>query len=237
MPEIMKRVRAVREHRLGSKRKTTRNLAETPTLFGEIRQPKRRYLLIPSVSSEHRSYIPMGFVSSNIIGSNLVLFVPKATQFHFGVLSSSMHMAWVRQVCGRLKSDYRYSGKLVYNNYPWPETSTAEQRTAVELTAQGVLDARAQFPNDAMDSLYHPLMMPKEVNSAHHALDRAVDRCYRRQPFKTERERVEFLFTLYEQLISPLAPSTPSNSRRLRKPRKKASAPHEEDLQLQLFGD
>lgn len=127
MPEVMKRVEAVKKHRLDSPRETTRALARTPMLFGEIRQPNGNYLLIPSVSSENRRYIPMGFMPKTVIASNLVLFVPLATLYHFGVLSSEMHMAWVRQVCGRLKSDYRYSNQLVYNNYPWPESPSERQ--------------------------------------------------------------------------------------------------------------
>jgi hypothetical protein len=237
LPHVMKRVSAVKRHRLESKRATTRKLAENPTLFGEVRQPRGKYLLVPSVSSEHRIYIPMGFVSGKVICSNLVLFVPDATLFHFGVLMSSMHMAWVRQVCGRLESRYRYSGKLVYNNYPWPEMPESLQRTRVERAAQSVLDARAQFFDSSLDSLYHPLMMPKALNAAHRALDRAVDRCYRRQPFRSDRERVEFLFALYEKLTSPLAPSAPSGARRTRRPKKKTSDPLAEDLQLHLFTD
>jgi hypothetical protein len=208
MPEVMRRVEGVRKHRRESERATTRGLADTPTLFGEIRQPSGDYLMIPSVSSENRKYIPLGFMPKTVIGSNLVLFVPDATLFHFGVLSSVMHMAWVRQVCGRLKSDYRYSNRLVYNNYPWPENPTTKQRIAVEAAAQKVLDVRAAFPDATLADLYDPLSMPARLVKAHTDLDRAVDLCYRPAPFPSERQRVEYLFALYEKLTSPLLPAT-----------------------------
>ena len=153
---------------------------------------------MPEVSSQNRSYIPIAFVSQNVICSNTVQFVPNATLFHFGVLTSMMHIAWVKQVCGRLKSDYRYSNSLVYNNYPWPAAVTDKQRAAVEAAAQGVLDARAQYPGSTLADLYDPLAMPAPLLRAHQALDRAVDRCYRPEPFTSDRQRVEFLFALYE---------------------------------------
>jgi hypothetical protein len=215
MPEVMKRIEGVRCHREASTRATTRELAKQPTLFGEIRQPDSDYLLIPSVSSESRQYIPIGFMPKNVIGSNLVLFVPDATRFHFGVLSSALHMAWVRQVCGRLKSDYRYSNGLVYNNFPWPESATAKQRAAVEAQAQAVLDARQQFPAATLADLYDPLAMPPALAQAHAALDRAVDLCYRPEKFESDRQRVEFLFSLYEKLTAPLLPAA--------KPRRKSA--------------
>ncbi len=204
LPLVMERVELVREHREASKRETTRDLARTPTLFGEIRQPNGRYLLIPSVSSENRQYIPMSFMPKTVIASNLVLLVPGATLHHFGVLTSAMHMAWVKQVCGRLKSDYRYSNRLVYNNYPWPEAPTAKQRVAVEAAAQAVLDARKEFSGATLADLYDPLAMPPALVKAHADLDRAVDLCYRPQPFDNDRLRVEYLFGLYEKLTTPL---------------------------------
>ena len=204
LPEVMERVGEVKKHRLESKRETTRELAKTPMLFGEIRQPVSDYLLIPSVSSEARRYIPLGFVSKEVIANNLVLVVPAAALFHFGVLSSAMHMAWVRQVCGRLESRYRYSASLVYNNYPWPESPSAKQRAAVEAAAQAVLGARKNFPDSTLAALYDPLSMPAVLVKTHAALDRAVDLCYRPQPFDTDRHRVEHLFALYEKLTAPL---------------------------------
>lgn len=204
MPEVMRRVAAVRKHRLASARSTTRGLAETPALFGEIRQPGTRYLLIPSVSSESRPYIPIGFCKPDVVASNLALVVPLATIYHFGILTSAMHMAWVRQVCGRLKSDFRYSNKLVYNNFPWPQDASDRQKSAVEAAAQAILDARDQFKGESLADLYDPLAMPKALRDAHKANDRAVDKCYRSAPFAGERQRVEYLFDLYQKLVAPL---------------------------------
>ncbi|MGB3086626.1 MAG: DNA methyltransferase, partial [Phycisphaerae bacterium] len=205
LPEVMARVEGVRKHREASSRETTHKLASTPTLFGEIRQPDSEYLLIPGVSSETRSYIPIGFMPKSVIASNLVLMVPKATLYHFGMLSSAMHMAWVRQVCGRLESRYRYSNKLVYNNYPWPESLGGKQRAVVKAAAQAILDVRAEYQKRGANlaELYDPLAMPPNLVKAHAELDRAVDRCYRAQPFTSERQRVEFLFSLYEKLTAP----------------------------------
>ncbi|MEK7781944.1 MAG: DNA methyltransferase, partial [Verrucomicrobiota bacterium] len=161
MPEVMKRVDAVREQRLKSSREITRELAKFPTRFGEIRQPVRSYLAVPEVSSERRAYIPIAFLSPKIVASNKLYTISSASQFTFGVLASVMHMAWVRQVTGRLKSDFQYSGKIVYNNYPWPESATDKQRAAVEEKAQAVLDARApHLPPKGMSTLadlYDPL--------------------------------------------------------------------------------
>jgi hypothetical protein len=215
LPEVMKRVEAVKRYRLESSRETTRELAKTPMLFGEIRQPDSEYLLIPSVSSENRKYIPMGFMPKTVIGSNLVLFVPGATLSHFGVLSSTMHMAWVKHVGGRLKSDYRYSNRLVYNNYPWPDAPSARQSAAVEVAAQSVLDARKTFSEASLADLYDPLTMPPALVKAHAELDRAVDLCYRPQPFQTDRQRVEHLFAMYEKLTVPLIAPAKKNRRKL----------------------
>ena len=143
-------------------------------------------------------------MSPNDMASDLLFVCSDATPYHFGILHSAMHMAWVRQVCGRLKSDYRYSAKLVYNNFPWPESPTDAQRQGVEAAAQGVLDARGQFPNATLADLYDPLSMPAPLRRAHNALDRAVDRCYRRQPFPDERRRFEYLFEMYERITAPL---------------------------------
>ncbi|MGC2751317.1 MAG: type IIL restriction-modification enzyme MmeI, partial [Candidatus Acidiferrum sp.] len=213
---IKKRVEAVRESRLASKKQPTRRKADSPTLFAEIRQPSSDYLLIPSVSSETRKYVPIGFFPKDVIASNLVMFVPNAAPYHFGVLSSSMHMAWMRQVCGRLKSDYRYSNKLVYNNFPWPEEPSAKQRAAVEAAAKAVLKARKEFPHATLADLYDPLAMPPVLVKAHADLDRAVDLCYRPQPFQNDRQRVEHLFALYEKLTAPLiAPAKKSRRKKI----------------------
>jgi hypothetical protein len=204
MPEVMKRVEAVRTFRQKSKSGPTRKLAATPTRFHVENIPTSPYLLIPRHSSERRKYIPIGYVKPEILAGDSCLIISGTTLYHFGVLTSGMHMAWVRQVCGRLESRYRYSASLVYNNYPWPEAPTAKQRAVVEAAAQAVLDARKKFPEATLADLYDPLAMPKDLVKAHADLDRAVDLCYRPQPFDTDRHRVEHLFALYEKLIAPL---------------------------------
>jgi hypothetical protein len=203
-PSVRKRVEAVREARLESGREETRRLATTPQLFGEIRQPKTTYLLVPKVSSETRPYMPVGFMKPDVIANGSALIIPEATLYHFGVLSSGMHMAWMRYTCGRMKSDYQYSIQIVYNNYPWPEQPAAKQGAAVETAAQAVLDARKAFPDATLADLYDPLPMPPALVNAHAKLDRAVDLCYRPQPFENDRQRVEHLFALYAKLTSPL---------------------------------
>lgn len=220
MPEVLKRVDGVRQSRLESKKAATREWAQRPTLFTEDRQPVRRYLLIPSVSSERRNYIPIGFMSPDVIASNLVLTVPNATLYHFGILSSTMHNAWMRSVCGRLKSDYRYSAGIVYNNFPWSEPSD-KQHSAIETAAQAVLDARSKFPASTLADLYDPLTMPPELVKAHQALDRAVDAAYGKTTFKTEAERVAFLFERYQQLTVPLGLIEKSKKRSTHENRKK----------------
>ena len=209
-PGIKQRVAAVREFRLASKKEPTQKKADEPTLFAEIRQPNGRYIVIPQHTSEVRKYVPFGYFDPNVIVHNSCSAIPDATLYHFGVLSSAMHMAWVRQVCGRLKSDFRYSINLVYNNYSWPESPSEKQREAVEAAAKAVLDAREEFLKCGANlaELYDPLSMPPKLVEAHADLDRAVDRCYRGQPFINERQRVEFLFALYEKLTAPLIPPT-----------------------------
>jgi len=204
MPEAMKRVEAVRRYRLNSKSAPTRKLAATPTRFHVENMPDSDYLLIPSVSSERRTYIPLSFIPPTVIASNLCLMIPDATLYHFGVLSSAMHMAWVRSVCGRLKSDYRYSAGIVYNNFPWPQTQTDKQKQAIENAAQMILDARAQFTNASLADLYDPLTMPIALIKAHHKLDAAVDMTYAKRRFTGDSDRVAFLFELYQHITSPL---------------------------------
>ena len=204
LPGIMTRVELVRTFRLASKAASTRTFASQPTLFRQISQPNSGYLAVPEVSSERRPYIPIAFVSQEVICSNTVQFVPVATLYHLGVLCSTMHMAWMRTVCGRLKSDYRYSNTIVYNTFPWPEP-TAKHHTAIEAAAQAVLDARAGFPDATLADLYDPLTMPPVLLKAHQQLDRAVDTAYGAKGFKTEAERVAFLFTRYQQLLAASA--------------------------------
>ena len=206
MPAVMKRIDAVREKRLQSSRKATRKLAETPMLFGEIRQPESDYLAVPEVSSENRDYIPIGYMPQKVIVTNKIYTVSNASLYHFGVLSSSMHMAWMRYTAGRMKSDYSYSTGIVYNNFPWPEAPLAKNRRRVKEAGQAVLEAREPHLNDGatLADLYDPLAMPPALVKAHRALDKAVDRAYRPQPFTTETNRVSFLFDRYEALTNAL---------------------------------
>lgn len=202
--EIMYRVSEVRKYRLKSSRPATVKLADTPYLFGEIRQPESNYLIVPGVSSENRKYIPIGYLEQNVIASDLARTVPQASLFSFGVLTSQMHMTWVKFVCGRLKSDFRYSNSLVYNNYPWPENPNEKQVKAIETAAQKVLDARLQFPDSSLADLYDPLTMPPVLVKAHNELDKAVDLAYRPQAFTSEANRMVFLFELYEKYTADL---------------------------------
>ena len=199
LKEIVRRVESVREYRLKSTRPTTRKLAAYPMLFGEIRQPETDYLLIPGVSSENRKYIPIGFLSKEVIASDLARTIPNATLYLFGILTSQMHMTWVKYVCGRLKSDFRYSNSLVYNNFPWPESTSQKQNDTVENFAQVILDIRQEFPHSNLAELYGYNTMPPTLIKAHQQLDKAVDLCYRSQPFINETKRIEFLFELYDK--------------------------------------
>lgn len=197
MPFVMERVNRVREDRLKSTDKGMRNLL--PTRFRETNNPDK-CLVIPVVSSEKRKYIPMGFIDKNTISTNGNLIMPNSELFHFSILESEMHMIWVSYVCGRLKSDFRYSKDIVYNNFPWPEKVTNDQKKKVEEFAQKVLDVRSQFPNSSLADLYDPNTMPSELVEAHGNLDRAVDACYGRK-FKDKEDRIEFLFELYKKYI------------------------------------
>jgi len=176
-PTVIKRIESIREFRANSVAAGTRKFADTPTLFCQIAQPDSDYIVVPKVSSERRRYIPMGFLSKNVIASDLVFLIPNATLYHFGVLTSNVHMAWMRAVCGRLKSDYRYSKDIVYNNFPWC-TPTEEQKAKIEQTAQAILDARALYPDCSLADLYDELTMPPELRKAHQENDRAVMRAY-----------------------------------------------------------
>jgi hypothetical protein len=217
MPEIMNRVRAVRHFRSLSKKLATQKIADIAYLFGELRQPRSDYVAIPLHSSEHRKYVPMGFFTKDHILHNSCSAVPDASIYHFGVLTSAMHMAWMRQVCGRLKSDYRYSNNLVYNNFPWPEAQSPMQIERVAKAAQLVLDIRAEFADSTLADLYDPNAMPKQLLDAHRALDTAVDLCYRPAAFKTELERLKFLFDLYRKFTEPLILAAARSMKRRRK--------------------
>lgn len=199
--ELLSRVEKVREFRLTSAKEATRRCAETPTLFMEIKEPKKNYLLIPATSSEQRRYIPIGYVDKYVIPNNAVQFVPNASLYHFGVLTSNVHMAWMRAVCGRLEMRYRYSANIVYNNFPWP-TPTEAQKAKIEQTAQAILDARAKYPDSSLADLYNELTMPVELRKAHQDNDRAVMQAYG-FPVKasfTESQCVAELFKLYQSL-------------------------------------
>lgn len=198
--EVLRRVETVRAFRANSKAVATRKFAETPTLFCQIAQPDTDYIIIPGVSSEKRRYVPIGFMDKDTIASNLVQIIPDDTLYHFGVLTSNVHMAWMRAVCGRLKSDYRYSKDIVYNNFPWP-MPTDEQKAKIEETAQAILDARALYPDSSLADLYDETTMPPELRKAHQQNDKAVMRAYGFDiKTTTETTCVAELMKLYQKL-------------------------------------
>jgi hypothetical protein len=237
MPHVLARVEAVKQMRLHSSKEPTRHAAATPTTFGELRQSAADYVAIPEVSSETRFFLPIAYISKDVIASNKLYMLHNATIYHFGILCSTMHNAWMRAVTGRLKSDYQYSAGIVYNNFPWPDVAVLppfqgegrggdgvqfaattkpiplptsplkgeELKAKIEAAAQGVLDARAKHPQATLADLYDPLTMPPELVKAHQTLDRAVDAAYGKTTFKTEAERVAYLFERYQQLTAPLA--------------------------------
>jgi hypothetical protein len=202
--EFQERFKNVRSFREKSTRLGTKKMADLPYLFAEERQPEHDFLIIPKVSSENRKYIPIAYLTKDYIVSDKTFVVPHTTLFHFGVLTSLMHNTWMRYTCGRLESRYSYSNTIVYNNFPWPESPTEKQTKAVEEAAQAVLDARAQFPNSSLADLYDPNTMPPVLVKAHQQLDKAVDLCYRPQPFINETKRIEFLFELYDKYTAGL---------------------------------
>lgn len=200
MPEVMKRVEACRQDRLSSPDEGRRKLADKPTQFRETKNPDT-FIVVPAVSSERRRYIPIGFLDSNTIPTNLVIIIPNASLYHFGLLTSNVHMAWMRTVCGRLKSDYRYSKDIVYNNFPWP-TPTDEQKAKIEQTAQAILDARALYPDCSLADLYDEVTMPPELRKAHQQNDKAVMQAYGFWgSVKTESDCVARLMEMYAEMI------------------------------------
>jgi hypothetical protein len=215
MPFVLERIRNVKELREKSTDKQARMLANYPSTFRDKQNPENA-LIIPLVSSESRKYIPFGFIDKNTIPSNLCSFISNATNYHFGILTSLMHMTWVKYVCGRLESRYRYSNAIVYNNFPWPENPGEKQRESIETAAQKVLDVRAGFQNPSpsgrsggasLADLYNPLTMPHALVKAHNELDKAVDLAYRPQPFINETKRIEYLFELYDKYTAGLFPA------------------------------
>ena len=199
IPPVMDAIKGVKEARLKSSREGTRKQANTPMLFGEIRQPNTDYILVPRHSSENRRYIPIGYITPEIICGDANMLIPNATLYHFGVLTSNVHMAWMRTVCGRIKSDYRYSKDIVYNNFPWP-SPTLEQKAEIEQTAQMILDARAQHPDCSLADLYDETTMPPELRKAHQQNDKAVMKAYGFSVKMTESECVAELMKMYQKL-------------------------------------
>ncbi len=216
LPEVMKRIQLVKEFRAASKKEQTREASKYPSLFAELRQPKSNFILVPLTTSENRKYIPLDFFSKDYIVNNTISFIPNATPYHFGVLSSEMHMVWVRYVCGRLESRYRYSNVLVYNTFPWPENPSEKNVKQVEVKAQAVLDIRNEFKDSSLADLYDPLTMPPKLVKAHQELDKAVDLCYRSNPFVNDSARIEYLFGLYAKYDNKLIPDGSPKKKRIK---------------------
>lgn len=199
MPQCLKRVELVKNYRLSSKSPGTQKIAEKPTRFHVENMPKGNFIVIPEVTSDKRKYIPMGFMDDSVICSNLVKLIPNISLYHFGVLESNVHMAWVRTVCGRLGEGLRYSGKIVYNNFPWPQP-TPQQKVKIERTAQHILDVRAKYPDCSLADLYDDLVMPADLREAHRANDRAVMAVYGFSTKMTESECMTELMKLYQKM-------------------------------------
>ena len=199
MPHCYEIVKSVREYRLASKREQTLKAANYPNHFGLEVIPDSNFMIVPVVSSERRRYIPIGFMTPNVMCSNQVNLIPNATLYHFGILTSNVHMAWMRVVCGRLEMRYRYSKDIVYNNFPWP-TPTDEQKARIEATAQAILDARAKFPDSSLADLYDEVTMPPELRRAHQDNDRAVMAAYGFSTKMSESDCIAELFKMYQNL-------------------------------------
>ncbi|MFH0955311.1 MAG: DNA methyltransferase [Candidatus Micrarchaeota archaeon] len=200
---VKERIEKVKQYRKSSKREATIKLAEQPALFGEIRQPNSDYIFIPLTTSEGRHYIPMAFLTKNYIVNNTCSIIPNAELYHFGILMSSMHMAWVSAVCGRMKGDYRYSNNLVYNNFPWPKEITTAQKLLISRRAKEVLTARESFKGSTLADLYNPLAMPKKLLVAHKKLDLAVEKLYSKKKLKTQLEKLTVIFGKYLEYEKP----------------------------------
>ena len=202
MLHVLKRLKLVQRTRLASKKEATRALAATPGIFEFVSQPDTDFILVPRHSSENRKYIPIGFFSSGNIAADSCSLIPEGTLYHFGVLTSAMHMAWMRCVCGRIKSDYRYSASIVYNNFPWP-AGTGRQAAAIEKAAEAILSVRLKYPKSTLAALYDPLTMPKDLLKAHQKLDKLVEKAYGRD-FANDGERVAYLFERYQKISGEL---------------------------------
>lgn len=236
MPQVAERLRLVREYRNGQRPAKDRAgderrppgisakaLANSPAEFHVTVIPNAPFLVIPEVSSERRDYVPIGWLEPPVIPSNLVRILPNADRYHFGILTSRMHMAWLRYIGGRLKSDFRYSIGIVYNAFPWPEADESA-KAKIRALAEAVLDARARFPDASLADLYDADAMKPELRAAHRNLDKAVDALYKRNGFASDRERVEHLSTLYEKLVSPLMAASGKAHRRFKRPRSRKTA-------------
>jgi hypothetical protein len=201
-PSAMKHINMVREYRLSSDAPSTVKIAETPTLFAQIAQPSTRYIALPKVSSQRRRYIPIGYLEPDIIAGDKLFIIPDSSLYQFGVLTSNVHMSWMRATAGRLKSDYSYTSTTVYNTFPWPSPSK-EQVNTINSTAQGILDARALYPNSSLADLYDPLTMPKELQRAHSENDKAVMQAYGFSIKNTsEADCVVALMRMYQEMTS-----------------------------------
>lgn len=219
LPEVRKRIEATKQWRLKSVAPSTRKFAEAPALFRDRRQPEGNYLVVPSVSSERREYVPVGYLDSGTVVNNLLFMVPDADLYTFGLIQSRLHMDWMRAVSGRLESRYRYSKDLSYNTFPWPDRASLKpkQVQAVETAAQQVLNARAKYPSSTLADLYDPLTMPADLRTAHNALDRAVDALYGLKAGSTEAQRLALLLTKYQELVPTLESQTAPKKGRARR--------------------
>lgn len=215
-PELLARVKAVREFRRASPKAATRTAADRANEFAEIRQPKHQLVVVPMHTSQRREYVPFGYEDATYVVHNSCTAVADATISHFGIMLSAMHMTWLRYTAGRIKSDYRYANTLVYNTFPWPDMSSPQEERIGQL-AQNVLDERSAFPESTLADLYDPDLMPSRLRKAHRDLDHAVDRLYRRAAFASDRDRVEHLFGLYEKLTSPIEAAAQKKGLRARR--------------------
>ncbi len=220
---VLERMQALRDYRAASSRPSTKAMADYPTRLGVDERLSQPYLVIPNTSSERREYVPIGWLGPEVIASQKLRIVADADTWQFGVLTSKMHIAWLSHIGGRLKSDFSYTHGLVYNTFPWPDVTPA-QRKKIEALAQAVLDAREAHPTSSLADLYDPDTMPANLRKAHTALDKAVDKLYRRAPFDSDRDRVEHLFGLYEKLVNPLSDAEKQNKRTARNRKRKSSS-------------
>lgn len=216
MPHVLEKLKKVSETRLKSATKSVREQSKYPSLFTQDRQPNSDYLALPRVSSGNREYIPIAYLNSNIIAHEKLIIIPKASIFLFVVLMSYMHNLWAKKISGRLKSDISYSPS-VYNNFPWPINLTEKQKNRVEEAAKQVLAVRKEFPESSLADLYDPVLMPPKLVKAHQQLDKAVDLCYRPQPYTSDTNRMEYLLELYDKYTNPLIANNERSEKKMKK--------------------